>query len=217
MKSSSIKSSLGTRSLGKSSPGTRTSGKSSLDESSAGPSASGPAVRTLGVDPGTLRMGFGVLDARGGAIALVTSGVVETPPTWRPARRLGELAARLEQLIESTRPGAIALEASFFGKNLQSLIRLGEARGMVLALAGRAGLEVHDYPPATVKKSVTGHGASSKEQIARVLAALLPELGRTEEVQRLDQTDAIAVAWCHLHHLKRAALEERIAASIRVR
>jgi crossover junction endodeoxyribonuclease RuvC len=182
-----------------------------------GKSSSGLAVRILGIDPGTLRMGFGVLDLRGGAMTLVTSGVVETPPTWRPARRLGHLAARLEQLIETTRPGAIALEASFFGKNLQSLIRLGEARGMVLALAGRAGLEVHDYPPATVKKSVAGHGAASKEQLARVLAALLPELGRAAAIEQLDQTDALAVAWCHLHHLKRAALEERIAASVRVR
>lgn len=162
-------------------------------------------------------MGYGVLDARGGAIALVTSGVVEAPPSWTPARRLGELSARLEEVIESTRPDAIALEASFFGKNLQSLIRLGEARGMVLALAGRRGLEVHDYPPATVKKAVTGHGSASKEQLARVLAALLPELRRDGAIGRLDQTDALAVAWCHVHQRKRAALADRIAESLRAR
>jgi crossover junction endodeoxyribonuclease RuvC len=191
--------------------------KSASGSSSAGSGSPVRVVRTLGVDPGTLRMGFGVLDARGSAITLVTSGVVETPPSWPPARRLGELAARLEEVIATTRPDAVALEASFFGKNLQSLIRLGEARGMVLALAGRAGLEVHDYSPATVKKSVTGSGAASKEQLARVLAALLPELRRDGApdgtILRLDQTDALAVAWCHLHHQKRAALEARIAAS----
>jgi crossover junction endodeoxyribonuclease RuvC len=174
-------------------------------------------VRVLGVDPGTLRMGFGVLDARGSAATLVTSGVLDAPATWKPARRLGELSARLEEVITRTRPAAIALEASFFGKNPHSLIRLGEARGMVLALAGRAGLEVHDYPPATVKKSVTGHGSASKEQIARVLAALLPELGRADAIEWLDQTDALAVAWCHVHHCKRAALEARIAESLRRR
>jgi crossover junction endodeoxyribonuclease RuvC len=179
--------------------------------------SSAPAVRILGVDPGTLRMGYGVLDARGSAATLVASGVVEAPATWKPARRLGELSARLEEVIATTRPAAIALEASFFGKNAHSLIRLGEARGMVLALAGRAGLEVHDYPPATVKKSVTGHGAASKEQLARVLAALLPELGRADAIEWLDQTDALAVAWCHLHQSRRGELEERIAAASRRR
>jgi crossover junction endodeoxyribonuclease RuvC len=191
--------------------------KSPSIQGSSGKSGAGRAQRILGVDPGTLRMGFGVLDARAAAITLVTSGVVETPPSWPPARRLGELAARLEEVIESTRPDAIALEASFFGKNLQSLIRLGEARGMVLALAGRRGLEVHDYPPATVKKSVTGHGSASKEQLARVLAALLPELQRDGAIARLDQTDALAVAWCHLHQMKRSALAQRIAESLRAR
>jgi crossover junction endodeoxyribonuclease RuvC len=179
--------------------------------------SSAPAVRTLGVDPGTLRMGYGVLDARGGVATLVTSGVIDAPATWKPARRLGELSARLEEVITKTRPDAIALEASFFGKNPHSLIRLGEARGMVLALAGRVGLEVHDYPPATVKKSVTGHGSASKEQLARVLAALLPQLGRADAIEWLDQTDALAVAWCHVHQSRRAALEERISAAAKRR
>jgi crossover junction endodeoxyribonuclease RuvC len=174
-------------------------------------------ARILGVDPGTLRLGFGVLDARGTSIVHVESGVLSVPESWPAARRLADLSRRLEEIVGRVKPAAVALEASFFGKNPRSLIRMGEARGMVLALAGRAGLDVHDYPPATVKKSVTGNGGASKEQIARVLAALLPELGRADAIERLDRTDALAVAWCHLHHRKKAELVARIAAATRTR
>ena len=152
-----------------------------------------PAVRVLGVDPGTLRLGYGVLDARGATIVHVESGVLAAPASWEPARRLGELSKRLEEVIERARPAAIAMEASFFGKNAHSLIRMGEARGMVLALAGRAGLAVHDYPPATVKVAVTGHGAASKEQVARTVMALL---GHARTLAP-DEADAAGVALCH--------------------
>lgn len=173
--------------------------------------------RVLGVDPGTIRLGYGLLEGRSARISHLRSGVIAAPATWGAARRLGAIAQELEAVIAAEQPKAIALEASFFGKNAQSLIRLGEARGMVLALAGRHGLEVFDYPPASVKKSVTGHGSASKEQIARVLAALLPDLGKAPEGDRLDRTDAIAVAWCHLHHHLRADLAARIAAATKRR
>jgi crossover junction endodeoxyribonuclease RuvC len=176
-----------------------------------------PAVRILGVDPGTLLLGYGVLDARGAAIVHVESGVLAAPASWEAARRLGDLSKRLEEVIERMKPAAIAMEASFFGKNPNSLIRMGEARGMVLALAGRAGLAVHDYPPATVKVAVTGRGAASKEQVGRVLAALLPGMPRIEAGSPLDRTDALAVAWCHLQRRKRAAVEERLAQAARRR
>jgi len=176
-----------------------------------------PAVRVLGVDPGTLRLGYGVLDARGATIVHVESGVLAAPASWEPARRLGELSKRLEEVIERARPAAIAMEASFFGKNAHSLIRMGEARGMVLALAGRAGLAVHDYPPATVKVAVTGHGAASKEQVARVLAAQLPGIACAAKESPLDRSDALAVAWCHLHQRRKAEVLERIEQAARRR
>ncbi len=175
------------------------------------------AFRILGVDPGTLRLGYGVLDARGSTAEHVESGVLAVPASWDAARRLGELARRLEEVIARAKPAAIAMEASFFGANARSLIRLGEARGMVLALAGRAGLEVRDYPPATVKLAVTGRGAASKEQVARVLAALLPGIPRDASESPLDRTDALAVAWCHLHQRRREEVEARIAQAARRR
>lgn len=168
-------------------------------------------IRVLGVDPGTLRLGFGLLSAEGSALRVITSGVASAPASWAAARRLGHLARAVEQVIDAERPDCLALEASFYGENAHSLIRLGEARGMVLALAGARGLEVHDYPPATVKKSVTGHGGASKEQVARVLAALMPDLGRLRDGDRLDQTDAIAVAWCHLRQEELRRRMEQVA------
>jgi crossover junction endodeoxyribonuclease RuvC len=170
---------------------------------------SGATIRILGVDPGTVRLGFGLLEARGSSASIVVSGIVTAPAAWDAARRLGKLAEELARIVDREHPDCLALEASFFGKNPNSLIRMGEARGMVLAIAGLRGLEVHDYPPASVKKAVTGSGGASKEQVARVLAALLPELGRADTIERLDQTDAIAVAWCHV---QRRRLDDRMAA-----
>jgi len=169
---------------------------------------SAATIRILGVDPGTLRLGFGLLEVSGATVRLVMSGVASAPASWAAARRLGKLAKELDGVIAAERPDCLALEASFVGKNAHSLIRMAEARGMVLALAGGRGLEVHDYSPSTVKKSVTGNGGASKEQVARLLAALLPELNHLRSVERLDQTDAIAVAWCHVQQRR---LDERSA------
>ena len=158
-----------------------------------------PPTRILGIDPGTLRTGFGVLDVSGRRIVLHESGVISGRASETAAERLGAIAGELGGLIDRLKPACVALESSFFGKNAHSLIRLGEARGMVLALAGGRGLAVHDYSPASVKKSVTGSGSASKEQVARALSLLLPGLGPASAVARLDQTDAIASAWCHAH------------------
>jgi crossover junction endodeoxyribonuclease RuvC len=155
--------------------------------------------RVLGVDPGTLRLGFGVVEARGATLELVESGVFTVPASRSVAARLGALGKEVEALVERTRPDELALEASFFGLNAQSLVRLGEARGCVLAIAGARGIFVSDHPPATVKRAVTGHGNASKEQVARVLAATFPRLGDSGAIAQLDQTDAIAVAVCASH------------------
>jgi|SoiMethySBSTD1v2_1073268.scaffolds.fasta_scaffold1276776_2 crossover junction endodeoxyribonuclease RuvC len=174
----------------------------------------GITTRILGLDPGTLRLGFGLVASNGTAAELATSGVLTAPAAWEPSRRLGHLAAELTALLDRERPDCIALEASFFGKNAHSLIRLGEARGMVLALAGGRGLAVHDYPPATVKKSVVGHGGASKEQVARMVAALFPGLGARRLEQSLDQTDAIAIAWCHVHQQRLAERRSAIGLAL---
>lgn len=155
--------------------------------------------RVLGVDPGTLRMGLALLEARGpGVVKLIASGVASAPASLAPAERLGRLLAELTRFVDRHAPDCIAFESPFFGKNALSMMRLGEARGGAMALAGARGLPIADYPPARVKKAVTGNGNASKGQVARTLALLLPELGPADEIEHLDETDAIAVAWCHL-------------------
>jgi crossover junction endodeoxyribonuclease RuvC len=155
--------------------------------------------RVLGVDPGTLRMGLALLEARGpGVVKLIASGVASAPASLEPAARLGRLLAELTRFVDRHAPDFVALESPFFGKNALSMMRLGEARGGAMALAGARGLPIADYPPARVKKAVTGNGNASKGQVARTLALLLPELGPADAIEHLDETDAIAVAWCHL-------------------
>jgi len=167
--------------------------------------------RVLGVDPGTLRMGLALLESRGpGDVKLVASGVASAPESLAPAARLGRMIGELTRFVDRHAPDEVALEAPFFGKNALSMLRLGEARGGAMALAGARGLPVADYAPARVKKAVTGNGNASKGQVARTLALLLPELGAADRIEHLDETDAIAVAWCHVVarglELRRAAV-----------
>lgn len=166
--------------------------------------------RVLGIDPGTLRMGFAVLDGERGAARLVESGVLEAPASATPARRLGQLFRALTVVVERTAPDCVAIESSFFGKNALSMLRLGEARGCALAVAGSRDLPAFDYAPARVKKSVTGNGNATKEQVARALLALLPGMATLAELAWLDQSDAVAVAWCHLEASELAKRTERL-------
>ncbi len=172
------------------------------------------AGRVLGIDPGTLRMGFAVLDGERGAPRLVESGVLEAPASATPARRLGQLFRALLVVVERTAPECMAIESSFFGKNALSMLRLGEARGCALAVAGSRDLPAFDYPPARVKKSVTGNGNATKSQVARALVALLPGMTPVAELAWLDQSDAIAVAWCHLEAAELARRHARVDAAV---
>jgi crossover junction endodeoxyribonuclease RuvC len=153
------------------------------------------AVRILGIDPGSLRLGYGVVEcARGGAtVVYVECGVISAPPRDPRAVRLGEIGRGLRELIEEVRPDVVAMEEAFFGVNVQSTLALGEARGVALFIAAEHGLTVTGYPPATVKKSVVGHGRATKEQIGFLVRALL-SLRRTPEP---DAADALAIAICH--------------------
>jgi crossover junction endodeoxyribonuclease RuvC len=153
------------------------------------------AVRILGIDPGSLRLGYGVVEcARGGAtVAYVECGVISAPARDARAVRLGEIGRGLRELIEEVRPDVVAMEEAFFGVNVQSTLALGEARGVALFIAAEHGLTVTGYPPATVKKSVVGHGRATKEQIGFLVRALL-SLRRTPEP---DAADALAIAICH--------------------
>jgi crossover junction endodeoxyribonuclease RuvC len=161
--------------------------------------SSGAAVRILGIDPGSLRLGYGVVEcaAGGAALGYVECGVISAPARQARALRLGEIGRGLRELIAEVRPDAVAMEEAFYGVNVQSTLALGEARGVALFVASEHGLTVTGYPPATVKKAVVGHGRATKEQIGFLVRALL-SMRRTPEP---DAADALAIAICHARSL----------------
>jgi crossover junction endodeoxyribonuclease RuvC len=151
-------------------------------------------VRILGIDPGTLRLGYGVIDRASAArMSYVECGVISAPARGARMARLHIIGRGLRELLEELRPDAVAMEEAFFGKSVQATLALGEARGVALFVAAECGLAVTGYAPARIKSTVVGHGRASKEQIAFLVRALL-SLRRTPA---LDATDALAIAICH--------------------
>jgi crossover junction endodeoxyribonuclease RuvC len=154
------------------------------------------ALRVLGIDPGTASTGFGVVDSGGQVLSTVTGGVISTAVGLPLERRLAAIAARLSELIDQHEPDALAIEEVFFGRNARSAFAVGQARGAVLAVAGARGIPCFSYTPQAVKLAVCGSGAAAKDQVQRMVAALL----RLEAPPASDHAaDALALAICHLH------------------
>jgi crossover junction endodeoxyribonuclease RuvC len=151
-------------------------------------------VRILGIDPGSLRMGYGVIDRIGRSrLAYVECGVIAAPARMERAERLTIIGRALRELVDELRPDEVAMEQAFYGKNVQSTLALGEARGVVTFIVSDRGLLVSGYAPARVKRSIVGHGAATKQQIGYLVRALL-SLRRVPEP---DAADALAIAICH--------------------
>lgn len=146
----------------------------------------------LGIDPGTRALGYGALVLAPGGPRFVACGVLTPPPRAPVASRLAEIQVELVELLGTLRPGFLALERAFHSKNAQAAFRIGEARGVVLAAAARAGIEILELAPAAAKKAVLGHGGASKEQVARMIAQLL---GTGPLAVPSDATDALALAF----------------------
>lgn len=159
--------------------------------------------RILGIDPGTVVMGFGVVERVGSELRLVDLGSVKFAASKESVERLGDILASVEELLDRFQPTALAVEAPFFGKNVQSMLKLGRAQGVVLSAGLRRGLTVAEYPPAVVKRRISGRGAASKEQLAGFLEAMysIP----IDPKRALDATDALAVATCHALTVQRTA------------
>lgn len=159
--------------------------------------------RILGIDPGTVVMGFGVVERQGSTLRLLDLGSVKFAASKDAVARLGDILTAVEDLLERFQPTALAVEAPFFGKNVQSMLKLGRAQGVVLSAGLRRGLTVAEYPPAVVKRRISGRGAASKEQLAGMLEGMfaLP----LDPKRALDATDALAVATCHALTVDRAA------------
>lgn len=150
-------------------------------------------MRILGLDPGSRVCGYGVIDEVAGELRYIECGLLTAPEGQPMERRLGEIARGLKEVIEELRPAVCAVEDVFVQQNPRSALALAQARGMALAVIGLAGLSVASYPPATVKKAVSGSGKAEKAQIARMVQALI---GLTT-LPRADATDALAVAITH--------------------
>ena len=152
----------------------------------------------MGIDPGTVRLGYGVIECSGPAkVRYLECGIIAASPRDDRLARLAEIGRSLRELLAEVRPDAVAMEEAFYGKNVQSTLALGEARGVALFVASEHGLTVTGYPPATVKKAVVGHGRASKEQVGFLVRALL-SMRRTPEP---DAADALAIAICHARSL----------------
>jgi len=161
-------------------------------------------VRILGLDPGLGTAGWGVIEADGNRLRHVANGQIKTDTAAPLPKRLAALADQLEALIAEQRPDAAAAEEVFVNKNPQSTLKLGQARGVVLMCAARAGVDVGEYSPSLVKKAVVGTGGAEKAQVHAMVSRLLPGT----KIAGPDAADALAVAITHAHHL---ATSRRIA------
>ncbi|MEZ4360651.1 MAG: crossover junction endodeoxyribonuclease RuvC [Kofleriaceae bacterium] len=150
-------------------------------------------MRILGLDPGTRVCGYGVIERRGDEVAYVECGVLTAPPTHAMEARLGEIAKGLRDVIAELAPEVVAVEDVFSQVNPRTALALAQGRGMALAVIGLAGLSVASYPPATVKKTVTGSGRADKEQVARLVQLAIG----LRSLPPADATDALAVAITH--------------------
>lgn len=154
-------------------------------------------MRILGVDPGSVTTGFGVIDQVKGKLSLVEQGTIRTVRGEELPDRLQKIFESLTEVIERTKPEAVAVESPFAGQNAKSLIQLSHARGVILLAAKRAGLEVFEYAPRAVKSAVVGYGGAEKEQVSKMVRLLI--IGAAAEKMALDASDALAIAICHAH------------------
>jgi len=163
-------------------------------------------VRILGVDPGTVRMGYGVIEGEGDDVRAVDFGVLTAPASIEMPARLAILFDALTEVVARHKPDVVAVEEPFVAANVRSAMLVGEARALALLAAARARIPVRQYSPAEVKQSVTGHGASPKEQVQTMVKLIL----RLDDIPRPnDAADALAVALCHVRNVRLEQALER--------
>lgn len=153
-----------------------------------------PAKIILGIDPGTLLMGYGIIEVNGSQVKMKEMQVLKLSNKKDNHERLQLIHQKVEELIKKFKPHEFAIEAPFFGKNVQSMLKLGRAQGVAIAAAMSAGIPVTEYSPKKVKQSVTGNGNADKVQVWKMLKQIL---SLKEEPVSYDATDALAVALCH--------------------
>ncbi|MFV0291245.1 MAG: crossover junction endodeoxyribonuclease RuvC [Mangrovibacterium sp.] len=148
----------------------------------------------LGIDPGTIVMGYGLIEVNGNDVRVVKAGVIKTGAFDDHYLRLNHLFTRVQAILEDTLPDELAIESAFYGKDVQAMLKLGRAQGIIMGLALQRDIPIFEYAPLKVKQAVTGMGRAAKEQVAYFLKNTMKIPNLPPE---LDATDAIAVAVCH--------------------
>ena len=162
----------------------------------------------LGIDPGTARCGFGVIEETGGALRLLECGLIDTPAGTPTGARLTAIYSRLNELIITHKPAAVAVEELFYGNNAKTAIAVGQARGVILLAAAHNAVRTAEYTPPQIKLAVTGYGKADKEQVRSMVKTVLnlKELRGHDDV-----SDAVAVAICHAFSCR---LTDRIGSAV---
>lgn len=155
-----------------------------------------PPIRILGIDPGLRNCGWGIVEADGSRLAFVACGTIHSNAKLDLASRLRELHEGLAAVIHEHMPAEAAVEETFVNRDPQSALKLGQARGIALAVPALAGLPVAEYAANTVKKTVVGAGHAQKQQVAMMIRVLLPKA----DAASADAADALAIAICHAQH-----------------
>ncbi|MDE5688452.1 MAG: crossover junction endodeoxyribonuclease RuvC [Paramuribaculum sp.] len=156
----------------------------------------------MGVDPGTNVMGYGILGVRGKKPAMIALGVIELNKFESHYLRLKRIYDRILMLVEQYLPDEMAIEAPFFGKNVQSMLKLGRAQGVAMAAALARDVPITEYEPRKIKMAITGNGGASKEQVREMLKRIL-DINEDQLLPQLDSTDALGAALCHFYESSR--------------
>lgn len=154
----------------------------------------------MGIDPGTNVMGYSVIRCLGQKVEMVAMGVIDMRKQQDTYLKLGHIYERVRGIIDEYLPDEIAIEAPFFGKNVQSMLKLGRAQGVAIAAAIQHSVPVHEYAPMKIKMAITGTGSASKEQVAGMLQRIL-KLSNDDMPKFMDATDALGAAYCHFMQL----------------
>ncbi len=156
----------------------------------------------IGIDPGTNLLGYGVLSFKGKDASILAMGVIDMRKCKDVHEKLGRIYERTKMLLDNFHPQVMAIEAPFFGKNVQSMLKLGRAQGVAIAAAISAHIEVYEYAPKKIKMAITGQGESSKEQVAAMLQRIF-NINNEAMLPYLDATDALGAAYCHFIESKK--------------
>jgi len=153
----------------------------------------------LGIDPGTNVTGYGIIKYKENTCTQIASGIIKLPPSKPIPHRLKIIYDELDKLIKTYKPDEFAIETAFYGKNVQSAMKIGYARGVSILAAVNNGIPTNEYSPREIKKSVVGNGAATKEQVNYMIKTLL---NIKNDKMKNDESDALAIALCHAFRFK---------------